>query len=98
MIEHPFGSAITVGDDRVEVRDASAIASPAMDKLAFSAVFGSDEERDDARWLIWEIAQSLGVRPSSIHDLYLARGKGKTTSAAAGKPFAMTPHAETTRW
>lgn len=78
MIQHPFGAAITVGDDRVEVRDAAAIASSSMDKLAYTAVFGGDEERDDARWLIWEIAQSLGVRPSSIHDLYLARGKGKT--------------------
>jgi fructose-bisphosphate aldolase, class II len=78
MIEHPFGNAITVGDERVEIRDESAIASASMDKLAYSAVFGTDEERDDARWLIWEMAQSVGVRPSSIHDLYLARGQGKT--------------------
>jgi len=78
MIEHPLGSAITIGDDRVEVRDAAAIASPAMDELARTAVFGSDAARDDARWLIWEIAQTMGVRPSSIHDLYLARGQGKT--------------------
>jgi fructose-bisphosphate aldolase, class II len=78
MIEHPFGNAITVGDERVEIRDESAIASASMDKLAYSAVFGTDEERDDARWLIWEMAQSVGVRPSSIHDLYLARGRGKT--------------------
>ena len=78
MIQHPFGNAITVGDDRVEIRDPAAIASAQMDKLAYSAVFGGDEEREDARWLIWEIAQAAGVRPSSIHDLYLARGKGKT--------------------
>lgn len=78
MIEHPFGNGITVGDERVEVRDASSLASASMDKLAYTAVFGSDEERDEARWLIWEIAQSVGVRPSSIHDLYLARGEGKT--------------------
>jgi fructose-bisphosphate aldolase, class II len=78
MIRHPFGDSIAVGDDRVEVRDAARIASPAMDELAYAAVFGGDDERDDARWLIWEIAQALNVRPSSIHDLYLARGKGKT--------------------
>src|SRR5256885_2662224 len=78
MIRHPFGSSIDVGDDRVLVRDAGQLASPAMDKLAYAAVFGSDDERDDARWLIWELAQSVGVRPSSIHDLYLARGQGKT--------------------
>jgi fructose-bisphosphate aldolase class II len=78
MIQHPFGSSIDVGDDRVIARDAAQLASPAMDKLAYTAVFGSDDERDDARWLIWELAQSAGVRPSSIHDLYLARGRGKT--------------------
>ena len=49
-----------------------------MDKLAYTAVFGEADERDDARWLIWEIGQSLGVRPASIHDLYLARGRGET--------------------
>ncbi|MGH9420970.1 MAG: class II fructose-bisphosphate aldolase, partial [Thermoanaerobaculia bacterium] len=31
-----------------------------------------------ARWLIWEIGQAIGVVPSSIHDLYLARGRGET--------------------
>ena len=78
MISHPFGSSIDVGDDRVAVRDAAQLASPAMDKLAYAAVFGSEDERDDARWLIWELAQTVGIRPSSIHDLYLARGQGKT--------------------
>lgn len=78
MIKHPFGKSVTVTDGRVEVRDESAIASPAMDKLVYTAVFGDDDARDDARWLIWEIGQSVGVQPSSIHDLYLARGRGKT--------------------
>ena len=77
MIKHPLGNSISISDDRVEVRDPARIASPAMDKLAYAAVFGADDERDDARWLIWEIGQALGVRPSSIHDLYLARGRGE---------------------
>jgi len=78
MMQHPFGDSISIGHERVAIRDAGKLASPAMDALACTAVFGGDEERDDARWLIWEIAQSAGIRPSSIHDLYLARGKGKT--------------------
>lgn len=77
MIKHPLGDSISIGDDRVEVRDPARIASPAMDKLAYAAVFGAADERDDARWLLWEIGQALGVRPSSIHDLYLARGRGE---------------------
>src|SRR6476469_5194039 len=78
MFVNPFNKSVTVLEGRVTVHDESAIASQAMDKLVYSAVFGADDERDDARWLIWEIGQAVGVQPSSIHDLYLARGRGKT--------------------
>src|SRR5437667_879890 len=77
MFVNPFNEAVPVLDVRVTIHDESAIASPAMDKLAYAAVFGDPDDRDDARWLIWEIGQSVGVRPSSIHDLYLARGRGE---------------------
>ena len=58
-------------------------ASPAvrqsaeMDALVRDAVFGDAPVRDRARWLIWEIGQQAGVRPASIHELYLARGRGE---------------------
>src|SRR6266480_3704376 len=71
MFANPFNKAVSVLDE-------SAIASPAMDKLAYTAVFGEPDDRDDARWLIWEIGQAVGVQASSIHDLYLARGRGET--------------------
>jgi fructose/tagatose bisphosphate aldolase len=77
MFANPFNKAVTVLDGRVTVHDESAIASPAMDKLVHMAVFGDSDEREDARWLIWEIGQEVGVRAASIHDLYLARGAGK---------------------
>jgi fructose/tagatose bisphosphate aldolase len=48
-----------------------------MDALAHAAVFGDQDSRDNARWLIWEIGQAVGVIPSSTHDLYLARGRGE---------------------
>src|SRR5712692_9170715 len=48
-----------------------------MDELARQAVFGAPEAREQARWLIWEIGQQAGVRPASIHELYLARGRGE---------------------
>src|SRR4051812_7664636 len=78
MFDHPFDKSVTVLDGRVTIQDKSAIASPAMDKLVYTAVFGDQDEKEDARWLIWELGQSLGVRPGSIHDLYLARGRGET--------------------
>src|SRR5213596_1099615 len=51
--------------------------SAALDELVRQAVFGAPEEREQARWLIWEIGQQAGVRPASIHELYLARGRGQ---------------------
>src|SRR5216110_238000 len=51
--------------------------SAALDDLVRQAVFGSGPEREEARWLIWEIGQHAGVRPASIHELYLARGRGE---------------------
>ncbi|HXI21316.1 MAG TPA: class II fructose-bisphosphate aldolase, partial [Gemmatimonadales bacterium] len=32
---------------------------------------------DAARWLIWELGQATGVRPSSIAPIYFARGRGE---------------------
>jgi len=49
----------------------------AMDALVREAVFGDGAARDRARWLIWEIGQQAGARPASIHELYLARGRGE---------------------
>ena len=51
--------------------------SSRMDELVRQAVFGTDDEKAQARWAIWEIGQRAGVRPASIHDLYLARGRGE---------------------
>ncbi len=70
--------SITVDDGKVSVNDEAGVASAQMDALVRTAVFGDRDERDNARWLIWEIGQEVGVVPSSIHDLYLARGRGET--------------------
>src|SRR6266576_1014192 len=77
MLVNPFHKAVSILDGQVTVHDEAAIASPAMDKLVYTAVFGESDDREDARWLIWEIGQAVGVQPSSIHDLYLARGRGE---------------------
>src|SRR5438445_7479529 len=58
-------------------QSAAVRRSGAMDDLVGGAVFGAPEEREQARWLIWEIGQRAGVRPASIHELYMARGRGE---------------------
>ncbi len=50
--------------------------SDKIDALVRTAVFGSEDEKAHARWMIWEMGQKEGVRPASIHELYLARGRG----------------------
>jgi fructose/tagatose bisphosphate aldolase len=76
-INNLFGAGVQVHDGRVKVANAKAVASPAMDALVRAAVFESGPEKEHARWLIWEIAQAVGAVPSSIHALYMARGRGE---------------------
>jgi hypothetical protein len=75
LIESLAGVAERRGD-RVMVKDPKKIAA-LMDGLIREAVFGDGEAKAAARWLIWETAQALGVRPASIHELYAARSRGE---------------------
>ncbi len=72
-----FGKDITVRDGRIDVKNEAVLASEKMDALVRAAVFGDADEKDYARWMIWELAEAVGVRPSSIQELYSARGQGK---------------------
>ncbi len=72
-----FGGAVSVSDGVVTVHDDSALQTDHLDRLLHEAVFGEPAEREQARWLIWEIGQAVGVRPASIHELYMARGRGE---------------------
>lgn len=72
-----YGGAVTLHQDGVAVRDPAVLRTDATDRLVARAVFGEAAERDAARWLLWEVGQAVGVRPASIHDLYLARGRGE---------------------
>jgi fructose/tagatose bisphosphate aldolase len=73
-----FGAGVTVRDGQVVVAQPGALTGEAMDRLVRAAVFGEADEKEHARWLIWEIGQAVGVRAASIQDLYMARGRGET--------------------
>jgi fructose-bisphosphate aldolase, class II len=72
-----YQGAVTLVPGGIKVRDQAKLRSPATDRLAWQAVFASGEEREAARWLLWELGQVVGARPASINDLYLARGRGE---------------------
>jgi len=76
-----IGDLVTVGDDgRVSVVDESKLRGPATDMLAREAVFGDDDRKAAARWLLWELGQVLGIYSASINELYMARGRGEVPS------------------
>ncbi|NPA31435.1 MAG: aldolase [Chloroflexi bacterium] len=60
----------------VRVVDAAA-ARAAMPTLAELAALGQGPEKGAAQYLIRAAAQDLGIVPASIHDLYMARGRGE---------------------
>jgi fructose/tagatose bisphosphate aldolase len=70
--------AATVLTDRLSVTSPGAISGTMIDRLAWTASFGGDPElRGTARWIIRSIAAAAGIRPASIHDLYMAMGRGE---------------------
>ncbi|MCX6559876.1 MAG: class II fructose-bisphosphate aldolase [Candidatus Aminicenantes bacterium] len=75
LIESLAGS-VCLADERIAVKDANALAAR-MDGLIHEAVFGDAETKAAARWIIGEATQALGIRPASIHDLYMAMGRGE---------------------
>ena len=67
----------SVTDSGLEVIDEVRMRGDLMDDLAFAAAFGDEEVREAARWVIWSASQALGCGSASIHELYVARGRGE---------------------
>src|SRR6516164_6266399 len=60
-----------------EMTSVAPLTPETIDRLVWTAVFGADPElRGTARWNIRTAAAAAGIRPSSIHDLYIAMGRG----------------------
>ena len=74
LLSHLAG-AVDVHDNEVSVLDEAAVRAK-MDDLVYAAAFADGLTRDTARWLIIAIGQALGVYPASIHELYMAIGRG----------------------
>ncbi|MBP7962481.1 MAG: class II fructose-bisphosphate aldolase [Caldilineaceae bacterium] len=68
---------VAISGDKVEVLDADRLRASAIDTLVRDAVFGGPELMAFSRWLIWELGQALDARPASIHELYMAAGRGE---------------------
>ncbi len=73
-----IASAARVVDDELVIDDEVHFRNGAIRTLAWSATFSDSADVVDAsRWLIWQASQQLGAPSASIHELYMARGRGE---------------------
>jgi fructose/tagatose bisphosphate aldolase len=82
-----LGPVAAVENNRMILKEPASLASTRMDELARLAVFGDADEKEWARWAIHELGQMVGVRPASIHELYMARGRGEIAGFTARAIF-----------
>jgi fructose/tagatose bisphosphate aldolase len=66
---------VSIDGNNVTV-DNESLLREKVDGLVYSAVFSDGLARDTARWILWQLGQALGIYPSSIHELYMAVGRG----------------------
>jgi fructose/tagatose bisphosphate aldolase len=69
-------NSLSVDGTHVKVTDAAKFRKN-IDKLVERSALASDESAGWARYLIRAAALELGVYPASIHELYIARGRGE---------------------
>jgi fructose/tagatose bisphosphate aldolase len=68
--------SVAIVNGKIEVKDLAKLRSNIY-RLAEVSALGTGVQQGLARYLTRFIALSLGTVPASIHDLYIARGKGK---------------------
>lgn len=68
-------NTLSIKDNKLTIQNPDKLRKNTIDKLVHQAVFGSNKDKQLARWLIWETAQKLNIRPASINNLYMARGR-----------------------
>ncbi|CAN5440482.1 class II fructose-bisphosphate aldolase [soil metagenome] len=60
------------------IDDEAAFRAAGIRDLVWTATFSEDAGAvEAARWMVWETSQVLGSPSASIHDLYMARGRGE---------------------
>ncbi len=69
-----------VDGDRLVIDDEPAFRAQGIRDVVWSATFSDDTATiEAARWIVWEASQELGAPSASIHELYMARGRGEVS-------------------
>ena len=75
LIKQLDGS-VELKDNEITIIDENKLRG-SIEKLVKKAILSEDEvEKYVARYLVRLVAAAAGVHPNSIHDLYMARGRG----------------------
>src|SRR4051812_7664233 len=68
----------SVDGDALTISDEAAFRDRGIRDVVWSATFSDDSDVvEAARWIVWEASQQLDARSASIHELYMARGRGE---------------------
>jgi len=60
-----------------KVLNKELLLSEAIDTLVWASVFGAEGVKLEARKIIYQLAAAMEVYPASIHELYMAIGRGE---------------------
>ncbi|WP_028950454.1 class II fructose-bisphosphate aldolase [Sulfurihydrogenibium subterraneum] len=70
---------VSVENGKVSILDEKKLREEVIDDLIYTAVFSKDYDlKEEVKYLIREIANEFGAIAASIHDLYMAVGRGET--------------------
>jgi fructose/tagatose bisphosphate aldolase len=71
--------AVTLEGGAAKIVDEGRLRDDVIDSLVYTAVFSEDDTvKEEARSIIRDLANETGAIASSIHDLYMAIGRGET--------------------
>jgi len=77
-IQAAFGDSLKIDGETITV-DTSAIKPETWADMAYTSTFGNDAVKDLARKIIFATGGSLGIQRKSVHNLYMAVGRGEIT-------------------
>jgi fructose/tagatose bisphosphate aldolase len=73
-----LGGIAHLDGERLVLDDIASLRGRGIRDVVWTATFSADEgAREAARWIVWEASQALGCHSASIHELYMARGRGE---------------------
>ena len=77
-VAKPLGESIHIGEGpEISVRNSKELGEQ-IETIVRTAVFGEGRSKGLAQWLVRKIAVESGAYPASIHNFYIARGRGDT--------------------